>query len=125
MPTLRAQVTFRVKEPGAEPAISVKQSSKGVEIFPENLVFDLKPGPSMKDAERIANYLNENEAATNLRKLLLSEGHLPAPTLARDLNEARFGAGSYGAGKTNSVTHRTALYLKQIRFAQREAPTGV
>jgi hypothetical protein len=60
MPTLRAQVTFRVKEPGAEPAISVKQSSKGVEIFPENLVFDLKPGPSMKDAERIANYLNEN-----------------------------------------------------------------
>ena len=59
MPTLRAQVTFRVKEPGAEPAISVEQSSKGVDI-PENLFFDLKPGTSMKDAERIANYLNEN-----------------------------------------------------------------
>jgi len=58
MPTLRAQVTFRVKEPGAEPAISVEQSSKGVD--PENLFFDLKPGTSMKDAERIANYLNEN-----------------------------------------------------------------
>ena len=41
-----------------------------------------------------------SEAATNLRKLLLSERHLPAPTLARDLNEARFGAGSYGAGKS-------------------------
>jgi len=58
MPTLRAQVTFRVKEPGAEPAISVEQSSNGVD--PENLFFDLKPGTSMKDAERIANYLNEN-----------------------------------------------------------------
>jgi hypothetical protein len=62
MPTHRSQVTFRVKEPGSEPAISVEQSSKAVEIFPENLFFDLKPGTSMKDADKIADYLNENIA---------------------------------------------------------------
>jgi hypothetical protein len=37
--------------------------------------------------------------------MFFGEGHFPAPTLARDLNEAWLGACSYGAGKSNAVTH--------------------
>jgi hypothetical protein len=59
MPTDRAHVSFRVKEPGAEPVISVEQSSSGAEILPANIYFELAAGTSLKDAEKIAAYLNE------------------------------------------------------------------
>ncbi|HEX2447612.1 MAG TPA: hypothetical protein VHK26_05435 [Methyloceanibacter sp.] len=57
--THRANVTFRAKECGAEPAIEVQQLGGDVDILPDNLYFDPPLGTSLKEAEKIASYLNE------------------------------------------------------------------
>ena len=61
MTTHRAKVSFRFKELGADPALSVEQSSGGdADILTGNIYFELRPGTSVKDAQKIAAYLNEN-----------------------------------------------------------------
>jgi len=61
MTTHRAKVSFRFKELGADPALSVEQSSSGdADILPGNIYFELRPGTTIKDVQKIAAYLNEN-----------------------------------------------------------------
>ena len=51
------------------------------------------------------------------------EGHFPAPTLARYLNEAWLGAGSYGAGKTLLRPH-SRPYLGTDSIRTKRSPDG-
>jgi hypothetical protein len=74
MPTHRANVTFRVKEPGADPVISVEQLGGDVEIVPEHIYFELASGTSMKEAQKIATYLNENIKGVSLLTFKKPEG---------------------------------------------------
>ena len=59
MPTLRAKVTFVVKEWAAEPCISVEQLDGDAQRLPENLHFELSSGTSLKEAQKTAAYLKE------------------------------------------------------------------
>jgi hypothetical protein len=49
--------------------------------------------------------LLSSQTTTEIVQLILSEGHLPAAALAWDLDEAWFGAGSYGAREGFAVAH--------------------
>ena len=66
---------------------------------------------------------------TNLRKLVLSEGHLTAPTLAWDLNETWLCAYGYGAGKGDTITHHygpiVAHFRRQTQFVKEKPRRGV
>ena len=64
-------------------------------------VHDLPLGVELSD--QLPTIFLSGQATTHLLKLLLGERHLSTATLARDLNEAWLGAGSYRAAREAST----------------------
>ena len=68
-----------------------------------------------------------SQPTTHHHQLFLGERN-GLPFLARDVNEAWLGSGSYGAGKSNAVTHyygpTVALIRGQIQFVKEKPRRG-